>query len=258
MGLRGWLEPGRALSVTGLQRRFALAGARSALSLPAWIIGFSFLGVGSLVRDAGHPIGAAMLSTLVIYAGPAQLILYTAIAGGGSVVAAAIAVAFSAIRLFPMTLSLMPYLRRPNQSIGQLLLLAHPVAATIWIEGMRRLPSMEPEGRVPYYAGFATACTIVCVAMTGIGYALVGALPLALAAGLVFIIPVYFTIAMVSGARELGEWLAIGLGAALLPVATWAVTADYDILAGGLVAGTIAYAIDRARRARRLPGGSHA
>ena len=84
------------------------------------------------MRDVGHPIGAAMLSTLVIYAGPAQLILYTALANGGSVIAAAIAVAFSAIRLFPMTLSLMPYLRRPNQSIGQLLLLAHPVAATIW------------------------------------------------------------------------------------------------------------------------------
>ena len=237
--------------MTPLSRSFVLAGARSALSLPAWIIGFSFLGVGSLARDAGHPMGAAVLSTLLVYAAPAQLILYTSLASGGLVLAAAIAVGFSAIRLFPMTLSLLPYLRRSNQSLGELLLLAHPVAATIWMESLRRLPPMEPEGRVPYYCGFASACTIVCTAMTAIGYALVGALPLPLAAGLMILTPIYFTTAMVSGARHLGDWLAIGLGIALLPIAQVVVGTDFDILAAGLLAGTLAYVVDRARRQTR-------
>lgn len=234
--------------MTELQRRFALAGTRSALALPAWIIGFSFLGVGSLARDAGHPVGAAALSTILIYAGPAQLILYTSLASGGLVIAAAIAVAFSAIRLFPMTVSLLPYLRRPNQSLAALLLLAHPIAATIWIESMRRLPDMEPEGRVPYYCGFALACIGVCLGFTVLGYSLVGTLPVPLAAGIVCIIPIYFTIAMASGARQIGDWLALGLGLALLPVATLLVGSDYDILAGGLAGGTLAYAVDRAVR----------
>ena len=234
--------------MTELERRFALAGARSALSLPAWIVGLSFLGVGSLARDVGHPMGAALLSTLLVYAAPAQLILYTSLASGGALLAAAIAVAFSAIRLFPMTISLLPYLRRPNQSLAGLLLLAHPVAATIWMESAHRLPGMQPEARVPYYCGFAVACMTVCLGFTALGYGLVGALPVALAAGLVCIIPIYFTIAMVSGARQLGDWLAIGLGLALLPVATFVVGSDYDILAGGLVAGSLAYAVDRARR----------
>ena len=244
--------------VTERERRFALAGARAALALPAWIIGFSFLGVGSLARDAGHPMGAAVLSTLLVYAGPAQLILYTSLASGGAVLAAAIAVGFSAIRLFPMTLSLMPYLRRPGQSLGGLLLLAHPIAATIWMECMRRLPGMEPEGRVPYYCGFAAICITICTTMTALGYALVGALPTPLAAGIVFLTPVYFVTAMVSGARQAGDWLAIGLGIALLPVAQLVVGSDYDILAGGLVAGSFAYAVDRTlrqARARRSPGG---
>lgn len=220
--------------------------------MPAWIIGVSFLGVGSLARDAGHPMGAALLSTVLIYAGPAQLILYTALASGGAVLAAAIAVGFSAIRLLPMTLSLLPYLRRPNQSLGQLMLLAHPVAATIWMESMRRLPAMELEGRVPYYCGFAAVCIVTCTAMTAVGFVLVGALPKPLAAGIVCLLPFYFTTAMASGARGIGDWLAIGLGMALLPLAQMTIGSDYDILVGGLLAGTLAYLVDRAvRRARQ-------
>lgn len=237
--------------MTPLSRRFALAGARSALALPAWIIGFSFLGVGSLARDAGHPMGAAVLSTILVYAAPAQLILYTSLASGGLVVAAAIAVAFSAIRLFPMTMAILPYLRRPNQSLAEQMLLAHPVAATIWMEGMRRLPGMEPEGRVPYYCGFASICIVICVTFTALGYALVGALPAPLAVGLMCLTPIYFTIAMCSGARQIGDWLAIGFGIGFLPVAQALVGTDFDILAAGLVAGTVAYAIDRASRRRK-------
>ncbi len=65
-----------------------LWGLGRALALPAWIVGFSLLGVGSLARDAGHPIGAAVLSTILIWAAPAQLILYGTLASGGLLVAA--------------------------------------------------------------------------------------------------------------------------------------------------------------------------
>jgi predicted branched-subunit amino acid permease len=237
--------------VTETERRFVLAGARAAAALPAWIVGLSFVGVGSLARDAGHPMGAAILSTVLMYAAPAQLILYTSLADGGIVLAAAIAVAFSAIRLFPMTMSILPYLRRPGQPMAEQFLLAHPVAATIWMEAMRRLPSMEPAGRIPYYAGFALFCTVVCVTFTGLGYALVGALPRPLAAGLIAITPIYFTIAMASGARMLGDWLAIGFGIAFLPAAQWLIGTDFDILAAGLIGGTAAYAIGRTFRTAR-------
>ena len=236
--------------MTQTERGFFRAGAMAALALPAWIVGFSFLGVGSLARDAGHPIGAAMLSTVLVYAAPAQLILYTALSTGGLVVAAAIAVFLSAIRLLPMTLSLLPYLRRPGQSVLTRCLLAHPVAATIWIEGMRRLPGMEPAGRVPFYAGFVCVCMVTCTTMTGVGYVLVASLPVPLAAGLMCLTPIYFTISMVGGARRAGEWLAIGLGLGLTPVAGWLLGRDFDILAAGLLGGTAAYGIDRTVRRR--------
>src|SRR5215210_3021921 len=70
---RLWLrDPTPSQDVSVISPPF-LRGARDAFSFPAWVVGFSLLGVGSMVRDVGHPVGAAMLSTLLIWAGPAQV-----------------------------------------------------------------------------------------------------------------------------------------------------------------------------------------
>jgi predicted branched-subunit amino acid permease len=226
-------------------RRDYLWGVGRALAMPAWIVGFSLLGVGSLARDAGHPIGAAIFSTIVIWAAPAQLILYGTLASGGLLLAAALAVALSAIRLLPMVLSIWPYLRRPGQPLWLQLLMAHLVAATSWIDATRHLPGMEPERRVPYYLGFASACMAVSATMTGIGYLLVSALPGPLAAGLLCLTPLYFMISLVGSARNAPDWLAIVLGVALVPVAQLTIGKDYDLLATGLVGGTAAFLLGR-------------
>src|SRR5918992_788858 len=92
-------------------------GARDALSLPAWVLGFSILGIGSLARDAGFPAGAAALSTMVMWAGPAQAIFFASVAAGASFPFIAFAVTLSSVRLLPMTVAILPLLRRPGQSI---------------------------------------------------------------------------------------------------------------------------------------------
>ncbi len=226
-------------------RRDFVWGLGRALALPAWIVGFSLLGVGSLARDAGHPIGAAVLSTVLIWAAPAQLILYGTLASGGLLVAAALAVALSAIRLLPMTLSIWPYLRRPGQPLWLQLLMAHFVAATSWIDATRHLPGMEAERRVPYYLGFASACMAVSATMTALGFLLVSALPGPLAAGLLCLTPLYFMISLVGSARDATDWLAIGLGIGLVPVAQLTIGKDFDLLATGLVGGTAAFLLGR-------------
>ncbi len=208
-------------------------------------MGFSFLGVGSLARDAGYPLGAALASTLFVWAAPAQLILFGTLASGGLVLAAALAVGLSAIRLMPMVMSVWPHLRRPGMGIGRQLLLAHLVAATTWIESMRRLPDMAPAARVPFYLGFASACLGLSFVMTGIGFVLVGALPPALAAGLLCLTPIYFGVSMVGSARTRTDLLAILFGFGLLPLAQRLVGMDFDLLVTGLVGGTAAYGAGR-------------
>lgn len=224
-----------------------LRGARDALVLPAWIVGFSLIGVGSLAQDVGFPLLAAMLSTFLMWAGPAQVILFGGVAGGTALPLIAVAISLSSIRLLPMTMSMLPMLRSPGQSMAMQFLIAHYVAVTVWVEGTRRLPAIEPDERVAYYFGFANACLMVCTLMTGLGWLLSAVVPLFLAAGLLFLTPLFFTIALIAGARSRLDWSALALGAGLVPIFTQLVGPDFDLLATGLIGGTIAYLIGRSK-----------
>jgi predicted branched-subunit amino acid permease len=110
---------------------------------------------------------------------------------------------------------------------------------------------MPGEDRPAYYLGFGNACIAVSCAATALGYHLVGALPLALAAGILFMTPMFFTIALVAGVRGPADAWALGLGAGLAPLATQVVGRDFDLLAVGLVGGTLAYLLGRRARRRR-------
>ncbi|KAA2235724.1 AzlC family ABC transporter permease [Salinarimonas soli] len=224
---------------------------RDALALPAWVVGLSLLGVGSLAHDAGFPAGAAVLSTFLIWAAPAQVILFAGAAAGTALPVLAVAVCLSSIRFLPMTMTMLPLIRRPGQGLGFQAFAAHYVAMTLWVEGQRRLPGIDPEDRPAYYLGFGNACILLSGAATALGYHLVSALPLPLAAAILFMTPIFFTIALVGGARTLADGLALALGAGLAPLATLVVGRDFDLLAVGLVGGTIAYIVGRRARRRR-------
>ena len=117
-------------------QRVALAGMRDALMLPAWIVGFGLIGIGSLARDVGYPVDVAVLSTILVWAGPSQVLFFASIAAGAAWSAIVIAIAFASLRFLPMTMAILPLLRRPGQSIWQQLILAHYVAVTAWSEGL--------------------------------------------------------------------------------------------------------------------------
>jgi predicted branched-subunit amino acid permease len=211
-------------------------------------VGFSLFGVGSLARDAGLPAGAAVLSTCLMWAAPAQVILFGGLLGGAALPALAVAIGVSSLRFLPMTMSILPLLRRPGQRWPVQVAAAHLVAVTAWVEGMRRLPNLPAAERLPYFFGFGLACMGVSAALTLAGYQLVRILPLALAAGMLMLTPLFFTIALVASARTRQDWTAIGLGFALAPVATILVGRDFDLLTLGLVGGTAAYAVGRTGR----------
>ena len=190
-------------------RALVLRGVRDALALPAWVVGLSLFAVGSLAGETGFPAGAAVLSTLLIWAGPAQVIFFGGIAAGAALPAIALAVALSSIRFLPMTMSILPMLRERAPDAPRQILAAHYVTVTVWVEALRRLPPMPPDERLAYYLGFANACLLLCAVTTFFGYALVGALPLPLAAGLLFLTPTFFTLSLTAGARGASDWLAI-------------------------------------------------
>ncbi len=232
-------------------RIWAVRGARDALSFPAWTVAMALVGIGSLARDAGHPVFAAMLSTVLLWAGPAQVIFYGGLASGMAPLAIAAAVSLSSIRFLPMAMAVLPLMRRPGQGMAIQLLMAHFIAVTVWAESLRRLPAMPLEQRQSYFFGFGLACMALSTVSTGSGYFLMGAVPLPLAAGLLYLTPMFFTISISAGASRAADVLAIGLGLSLEPVMVRLLGEGLDLLGVGLVGGTLAWLGGRAWESRR-------
>lgn len=222
---------------------------RDAVVFPAWIVSLSVVGIGSLARDAGFPAATAALSTLLVWAAPAQVLLFAGMIAGTPPAVLAVAIGLSSIRFLPMAMAILPLLRSPGQRTSTQLLAAHFVAVTVWVESLRRLPAMPQEERVPYFFGFALGCIGLSTVATYAGYYLVGALATPLAAGLLFLTPIFFTISLIAGARGAMDWAAIAAGFGLTPVATALVGRDFDLVVLGVVGGTGAYLVGRMRPA---------
>jgi predicted branched-subunit amino acid permease len=229
-------------------QRVALAGMRDALSLPAWVVGLGLVGVGSLARDVGYPVEVAVLSTILVWAGPSQVIFFGSIAAGAAWSAIAIAIGFASLRFLPMTVAILPLLRRPGQGLAMQFLLAHYVAVTVWTEGLRRLPGIPPPQRIAYFLGFANSCIAVSAIGTYAGYYLVGALPVPLAAGLLCLTPIFFLASLAAGVRHRGDVAAMALGLGLAPVFDRLIGGGFDLIVSGLIGGSIAFVWQRRRK----------
>ena len=230
--------------------RAVMHGVRDAMSLPAPMVAAGLLSIGPLAHAVGYPLAAAVASTLFVWAGPAQVLFFGGIAAGLSPVGIGLAVGLSSVRFLPMVISLLPLLRRPGQSLPELLWLSHFTTVTTWSEGLRRMPAVEPHLRVPYFLGFGHACVLLSAFATGVGYVMTGSSPPPVAAALLFLSPLFFTVSVAAGARGFADAVAIALGFLLQPIALKLIGPELDLLFVGLFGGTAAFLLDRAMRRR--------
>src|ERR1700738_5541483 len=121
----------------------------------------TYLGIGALAHDTHFSLGWVLASTALVWAGPAQIILISTLGSGATVVQAAIAVTVSAIRLFPMVVSVMPMMRTPPTTRRQLLLAPHCIAVTLWVECFRLLPQVPRERRVAFTHGLGVGLVLI-------------------------------------------------------------------------------------------------
>ncbi len=224
-------------------------GVRAAvLSVQGVVLFASFIGFGGLIRDVGFPLGAALLSTLVIWALPAQLILVGGFAAGSPIAVIALAVGLSSVRFFPLVASVMPMIRGKS-GLGTQLLASHYVAVSAWVESIRLMPAIPVEARMPFFFGLSNVFVLGSAVATLVGYLLAGTLPQALVNGLVFLTPIVFLLQLVRNARDSVDWLALGFGLILAPVFAQFGGA-FELLWIGLIGGGAAYGIGRWRRTR--------
>lgn len=223
---------------------------RACVSAPGLVLVATFVGFGGLMHDVGFPIIAGLLSTVLIWALPAQVILIGGLAAGASLPALALAVCLSGVRLFPMVVSLMPLMRGRRSNIVVELICAHFVAVTLWVEGFRILPGVERDARPAFTIGIGTGLIAISCAGTLLGFYLSGALPGPLAVALLLVTPISFTILLVRNAKAAVDWLAIGLGAALSPLVANS-PGGLDLFWSGVGGGTLAFFAARIWKSRR-------
>jgi predicted branched-subunit amino acid permease len=224
-----------------------LHGLRSSHSVAAFVLFATALGFGALARETGFTLGHTAFLALTMFALPNQVVLIDQLARGASLASAALAVTLAAVRLFPMVATILPTLRGSRRRPLLELLAAHFVAITTWIEGARRLPALPQDLRLPHHLGIGVAICIMMVLGSVTGYLLAVGMPPVIGAALVFTTPLYFILSLVATANARLDVAAIVLGCGLAPL-FYLVVPGLDLLATGLVGGTLAFLWGASRR----------
>jgi len=210
----------------------------------------TYIGIGALAHDFGFSPWWLALSTVLVWAAPAQVILITAIALGSSLIETAIAVSLSAIRLFPMAVALLPLLRGPETRLYHLLMPTHFTSVSMWVESLRYLPGIAQDRRIAFCNGLSTTFMSTAAIFGFVGFYLAAGLPTLFAAALLFLTPMSFLISTANNARMMMDRLALLLGLVLLPLLVY-LEIGLDLMWTGIIGGTLAYAIHRLREATR-------
>lgn len=227
------------------------AGIRSAaLSVFVYVLFGTYIGIGALAHDYGFSITWVEFSTMLVWAGPAQVILVSALGAGAAPVEVAVAVGLSGVRLLPMVVALLPVIRAPQTKLSRLVLPTHFTAVSMWVESMRLAPQRPRNERVAFCNGLGAGYMTAALLAGAIGYYLAAKLPELLTAGLLFLTPMTFLVSVARNSRYLVDKLALGLALVIGPLLAY-FGIGLDIMWTGVIGGTLAYAIHRFRESRR-------
>jgi predicted branched-subunit amino acid permease len=244
------MSRGEALLVKNYPSRRAAfwGGARVSAGAPSAVLAAGYLGFAALAKAGQFPLWAALISVTTIWSLPGQLIMLEMFFAGAAPPIIVIAVALTAMRFLPMTVSFLALVREPQRPAAQLYFAAHMLVMTNWAPCMRRVPELPIEQRMPYFLGFAITNWVACVAATLVGYFLVDSFPPLVNRGLVLISPLYFVLILSGEFRNRLAFASILFGAAAGPL-LYTVTPQWSILLAGLGGGTVAYFLFRSRHA---------
>ena len=241
--------PAWTIAATG-PSAFARGVLAAALSAAGWILAATGIGFGALAHDLGFTLGHVLFISATLFALPAKVLVIDEIARGAGVAGAALAVGLTAVRLLPMTVSIMPLIRDARRPRWLHLYAVHFLAITAWLEGYRLLPGLPARVRLPFFAGQGTGFLALLALGGSSGYLLATALPPVLTAALLLMTPIYFTCSLLTAARAATDYAAILIGGLLAPVA-YMLVPGFDLMIAGFGGGTLAWAIGRASRGRR-------
>lgn len=214
-----------------------LDATRAALAAPAIALAATFVAFGAACAAAGVGLGWTLACGLLVFGMPGQLVLLQA-GGGLSAVPAAL---FANSRFLPMAIAIAP-LFGPWR--GRTLLAAPFIAVTPWVAGLRSLPGLAIEDRLPWFVSFGLVCAAAAAAGMVAGHALGGVLEGGAQAALVFVNPLYFALLIALDLRWPKPRAAALCGMAAALPCLW-LPPGVALLVAGVAGGTIAFRLTR-------------
>ncbi len=226
------------------QRQTALKGVTDSLGSPGLVLIVTFFAFGSLANSLDAPLMSALGLTAFVFAIPGQVVLLDELARGSSPFAAFLATTLTALRLFPLTMSMMPLLRSDKTPKSHEVFLAHFVAVTVWVQSMLALPDIEKTNRTSYCTGLVTGLLTLTLVSTYFGYISASYLPSGITAILLMVTPIYFFLSLIEVSKNRADQLAFLFGTVFGAVLIF-VAPSYALLISGLGGGTLAYYLAR-------------
>ena len=231
--------PGPAAFRAGLRQ-----GIREACGVPGIVLGASYLGFGSLVRESHLSFFQGMLSTATTWALPGQIAMAEMMGLGANLVLVALAVSLANVRLMPMVITLSPFLGTETRPRGWRYGAAHLVAATSWAVALRFCPRLPEGERRGFFLGLGGSLWVISLLATAVSFALTASLPRPVTLALVFLNPLYFVLLFIGDAERRLQRLALLCGGVLGPLAH-SVSPDWGLMVAGVLGGSLAFGIER-------------
>lgn len=217
-------------------------GTRTSVSPAGMILFITFFAYGALVSGSNLPLEVGIGLTIFVFAIPGQVVLIDEIARGSSLITAAIVTTFTAIRLLPLTVSMLPVVRNETTPKWMEIIICHFVAVTVWTQSMMKLPTLPREQRASHCLGFCCGLMILVIIGTCLGFYAANLLPRNIAAATLMVTPIYFFLSLFNTAKVKVEKIAFALGT-IIAIPLIFTLPNLALIGSGLIGGTLAYLI---------------
>jgi len=213
--------------------------------LPAFALGATMIGYGTIAREAGLDGWMTVAATIAVFGMPGQVAMATMVAVGAPFLVIFMAVAMANMRMLLIVVSASEMLQMRQQKVPFWLQLAlyHILAVSTWVQMGYVRPRYTPSQLLDYVLGFALTIAVFAVSGSVLGYFAADIIPPEILRVMIFVTPLYLLLLLIN-ARQLGNRLAVVAGGLLCPL-FYPLTGSWAILLAGLVGGTAALLIIR-------------
>jgi hypothetical protein len=219
-------------------------GFRECILGPGWGVFTGMVGFGTLASEAS----LSMLHALMIMAGlwsMPGLIAYVDLYNTGiSILALVIATGIANVRVLPVTIATIPVIRTSQKVKPVHFFYAQINSVNAYLALL--IVKQEIEDRrllTQYFVAYCIGTLFLGAAGLILGMTLAGSVSPEILRILIFVTPLYILL-LATSSRRTSILLSIAVGGLVVPYAQ-TVSADWGVVIGGVVAGTIAYFMAR-------------